>query len=111
LGYNVLLNGNARYTRANQTGLVGFGGDLRQSRQWQAELSAGVFYNRHWLAGLEYRQKPDNLAFAREDDWRSAFIAWFPNKHLAAVIGWAELGDVATLSGQDGWYLSLQGSF
>ena len=110
-GYNLLLNGNARYTRANQGGLVGFGGDLNRSREWQAELSAGVFYNTHWLAGVEYREKPDNLSFAREDDWQTAFIAWFPNKHISAVAAWVDLGEVATLPDQDGWYVSLQGSF
>ncbi|MCP8900014.1 DUF3034 family protein [Gilvimarinus xylanilyticus] len=110
-GYNVLLNGVARYTRANQTGLVGFGGDLNDDHQWQAELSAGVFYNKHWLVGAEYRENPDNLSFAGEDDWQTAFVAWFPNKHIALVAAYVDLGEVATLPDQDGWYLSVQGSF
>jgi hypothetical protein len=38
-----------------------------------AEAGAGVFINRQWLLGAEYRQKPDNLSFAREDDWWDLF--------------------------------------
>ncbi len=30
-GYNLLLNGNLRYSRANEQGLLGFGGDRRDS--------------------------------------------------------------------------------
>lgn len=110
-GYNLLLNGVARYTRANQTGLVGFGGDRNDKREWLGEASAGVFYNKHWLIGAEYRQKPDNLSFASEDDWHTAFIAWFPNKTIAVTAAYVDLGEVATLADQDGWYLSVQGSF
>lgn len=110
-GYNLLLNMNARYTRANQGGLVGFGGDLNSKREWQTEFSGGVFYNKHWLLGVEHRNKPDNLSFASEDDWQTAFVAWFPNKYVTAVAAWVDLGEVATLPSQDGWYLSIQGSF
>ncbi|UTF59190.1 DUF3034 family protein [Gilvimarinus sp. DA14] len=110
-GYNLLVNAVARYTRANQAGLVGFGGDQNDTRQWQAEVSSGIFINRHWLLGAEYRQKPNNLSFAREDDWYTGFLAWFPNKNLSLVAAYADLGEIATLPEQDGWYLSLQGSF
>lgn len=110
-GYNILLNGVARYTRANQIGLVGFGGDKNDKHQWQAETSVGIFLNKHWLLGAEYKTKPNNLSFAEEDDWRTAFIGWFPNKHIALVAAYADLGEVARLPNQDGWYLSLQGSF
>lgn len=109
-GYNLLLNGTLRATKANQTGLVGFGGDKNSEHQLQAELSAGIFLNKHLLIGAEYKQKPDNLSFAAEDDWQTAFVAWFPNKRLAVVAGAVDLGEVATLPNQTGWYLSLQGS-
>jgi hypothetical protein len=61
--------------------------------------------------GLEYRQKPDNLSFAVEDDWSDAFVAWFPNKHVAVVAAWAELGSIATLEDQNGLYLSVHASY
>lgn len=108
---NLLLNGNLRYTKANQTGLVGFGGDKNNSYELLPEVSAGVLVNRHWLVGTEYRQKPDNLSFIKEDDWQTVFVGWFPTKRVALVAAYVDLGEVATFKDQTGWYLSLQGSF
>ncbi len=108
---NLLLNANLRYTNANQTGLVGFGGDKNDDKELLPEVSAGVLLNRHWLLGTEYRQKPNNLSFIKEDDWQTAFIGWFPNKRIALVAAYVDLGEVATFKDQTGWYLSLQGSF
>lgn len=108
---NLLLNANLRYTNANQTGLVGFGGDKNNDKELLPEISAGVLLNRHWLVGTEYRQKPDNLSFIKEDDWQTAFVGWFPNKRIALVAAYVDLGEVATFKHQTGWYLSLQGSF
>lgn len=111
LNRNLLLNANVRYTNANQTGLVGFGGDKNNDKELMTELSAGVLLNKHWLVGSEYRQKPNNLSFIKEDDWQTIFVGWFPNKRLALVAAWVDLGEVATFKDQTGWYLSLQGSF
>ncbi|WP_039915892.1 DUF3034 family protein [Cellvibrio mixtus] len=111
LNRNLLLNANLRYTNANQTGLVGFGGDKNDDKEVIPEISAGVLLNKYWLLGAEYRQKPDNLSFIKEDDWQTAFVAWFPNKRIALVAAWVDLGEVATFKNQTGWYLSLQGSF
>jgi hypothetical protein len=108
---NWLLNATARYTNANQTGLVGFGGDANADRQWMAEASTAVFFNTHWALGAEYRQKPDNLAAIKEDDWQTLFLAWFPSKHFSLVAAYVDLGEVATFKDQTGWYLSAQGSF
>lgn len=108
---NLLLNANLRYTNANQTGLVGFGGDKNDDKELLPEISAGVLLNRHWLVGTEYRQKPDNLSFIKEDDWQTAFVGWFPNKRITLVAAYVDLGEVATFKNQTGWYLSLQGSF
>ncbi|WP_323813336.1 DUF3034 family protein [Cellvibrio sp. NN19] len=110
-GRNLLLNTNLRYTNANQTGLVGFGGDKNDDKELLSEVSAGVLLNRFWLVGAEYRQKPDNLSFVKEDDWQTAFVGWFPNKSIALVAAYVDLGEVATFKNQTGWYLSLQGSF
>ncbi len=110
-GFNLLLNGTIRSTRANQAGLLGFGGDREAGRSLVLEGSAAVLLDPHWAVGLEYRQKPDNLGFAREDDWHDVFVAWFPNKHVAVVAAWADLGSIATLEDQRGAYLSLQVSY
>lgn len=109
-GYNLLWNVTLRSTAANQFGLLGFGGD-RGGRQLETEGSLAVLLNPHLAIGAEYRQKPDNLGFAREDDASDAFLAWFPNKHVALVVSRVSLGSIAGLRDQSGWYLSLQGSF
>lgn len=110
-GRNWLVNGTARYTKANQLGLVGFGGDKNNNAELLAEVSSGVFINKHWLLGAEYRQKPDNLIAVKEDDWHTLFLAWFPNKRISLVAAYVDLGEVATFENQTGWYLSAQGSF
>jgi hypothetical protein len=104
LGRNVFANGTLRWTAAHQTGLLGFD----EQRELVAEGSVGVFLNRHWVIGAEYRQKPDQLQSVTEDDWADVFVGWFPNKRFAAVFAWTELGDIAGLASQSGWYLSLQ---
>ncbi|MEX0603353.1 MAG: DUF3034 family protein [Marinobacter sp.] len=108
---NLLANITVRGTRANQGGLLGFGGDRNDRYEAQVESSLGIFIDRHWLVGAEYRQKPDNLGFAKEDDWWDVFIAWVPDRRLAITAAWVNLGDIAGLEDQQGAYLSLQGSF
>ncbi len=108
---NLLVNATARATKANQGGLLGFGGDRNNGYEVMAEASVGVFVNRQWLVGAEYRQKPNNLSFAGEDDWWDLFVAWVPDRRLAVTAALVNLGDVATLNDQQGLYLSLQGSF
>ena len=110
-GYNLLLNGGVRYSRANELGLLGFGGDRRDRRSVLKEGSLAVLLNRQWAVGVEYREKPDNLNFAGESDWADLFVGYFPNKHLAIVLAYARLGEIATLDNQNGAYLSVQGSF
>jgi hypothetical protein len=110
-GYNVLVNGSLRYSRANETGLLGFGGDRRDRRSLLKEGSVAVLFNPRWAVGVEYREKPDNLSFAGESDWADLFVGYFPNKHVSVVLAYARLGEIATLADQNGTYLSVQGSF
>jgi hypothetical protein len=110
-GYNLLLNGGLRYSRANELGLLGFGGDRRDRRSLLKEGSLAVLLDRHWVIGVEYREKPDNLHFAGESDWADLFLGYFPSKRLAVVLAYARLGEIASLDRQDGAYLSVQGSF
>jgi hypothetical protein len=110
-GYNLLINGGVRYSRANELGLLGFGGDRRDRHSLLKEGSLAVLFNAHWALGIEYREKPDNLSFAGESDWADVFVGYFPTKNLALVLAYARLGEIATLDNQDGVYLSVQGSF
>lgn len=110
-GYPLLFNATLRSTRANQLGLLGFGGDLNSDKKIMFEGSLGVLLRRNLVFGMDYRQKPNNLSFAKEDDWMDYFIAWFPNKHLSITGAWAELGDIANKTDQNGFYISLEGTF
>jgi Protein of unknown function (DUF3034) len=105
-----LLNATLRSTRGNQLGILGFGGDRKDARSLNAELSAAVFVTDELVAGAEYRQKPDNLSAFAEDDYWDLFAAWFPSKHISVTAAYADLGQIAMKTGQHGWYLSLQGS-
>ena len=109
-GRNLLLSGTVRSTEANQLGLLGFGGD-RGGRELVFEGSAAVLLDRNVALGIEYRQKPDNLSFAAEDDWADLFIGWFPDRRYALVAAYADLGDIGGLRGQSGLYINLQGTF
>ncbi|MGM0524886.1 MAG: DUF3034 family protein [Pseudomonadota bacterium] len=106
-----VANVTARRTRANQLGLLGFGGDKTDSAEWVAEASVAAFINRYWAVGVEYRQKPDNLNFAVEQDWRDVFVGYFPSKRVSVVGAYTDLGSIAGLDDQHGWYLSLQAAF
>lgn len=111
LAQGVLVNGTVRWTRANQTGLLGFGGDANDDLEPQFEGSVGWLLSRRLVVGAEYRTKPDNLSFAREDDWFDVYAAYALNKHLSLTAAWADLGSIATFGGQRGLYISLQAGF
>lgn len=107
-GRNIAVDITARYTRANQTGFLGFGSDEEPDRTLQLESSIGLFITPEIAVGLEYRQKPNNFSSIKEDDWYDSFIAWHPNKNISFVLAHINAGDIAGLSDQDGTYLSLQ---
>lgn len=111
LDQSVVLSATARATRANQLGLLGFGGDRNDDYSLQFEGSAGVLVSKRLLVGAEYRSKPDNLGFAREDDWFDVFAAYAVTKNLSVTAAYADLGDIATFEDQRGLYLSIQGGF
>ncbi len=110
-GRDLLLNGVLRATKANQLGLLGFGGDRNDSYRLEPEVSAGLLLDERTAVGIEYRRKPDNLRFAEEDAWADLFIAYFPSKSIGLVAAYTSLGSVATLQHQRGLYLSVQATF
>jgi hypothetical protein len=61
--------------------------------------------------GVEFRQKPNQLAFADEQHWRDAFVAWFVNRQLSVVGGYVDLGDIAGLTNQQGYYLAVEATW
>ncbi len=108
---SVLLNGVVRLTRANQFGLLGYGGPENDDYRAQFEGSAALLVRRDLALGGEFRMKPDNLAFAEEGDAFTVFGAWFPLKHVSLTAAYADLGPIALQGDQRGIYLSLQLGF
>jgi len=111
LDKSLVLSGAARLTRANQFGLLGFGGPNGTARSLQFEGSAAYLLSRHFVLGADYRTKPDNLAFAEEDDAMAAYVVWLPSKHFTVTAAYADLGKIALQGRQRGFYLSLQLGF
>lgn len=111
LDSSLVLDATVRATRANQTGILGFGGDRNNHYQAQFEGSAGYLVTRRLLVGVEYRSKPDNLGFAKESSWGDLFAAYAINNNLSVTAAYADLGEIVTFKRQRGWYLSLQAGF
>ncbi len=105
-GRNVIVDATLRRTRADQFGLLGFGGD-GSGYSWEPEGSAAVFLTDTLLLGAEYRDKPDNLNAFRENAADDVFLAWGPVKNLSLVAAWTDLGRIAGKTTQRGLYVSL----
>lgn len=111
LGQSLLANATVRMTRANQLGILGYGGDQNDKRRPQLEASLAYLLSRNFAVGADYRMKPDNLGFAEEDDALDVFAAYFLSKNASVTAAYADLGDVALQGPQRGVYLSLQLGF
>lgn len=100
LAQSTLVNVTLRATRANQNGLLGFGGTASSRYSLMPEISVAYLINKEWAIGAEYRMKPDKLNPSalgdglREDDWKDVFVAWAPNKHVSLTAAYVDLGRV-----------------
>ncbi len=110
-GRNLLLNATMQATKANQFGLLGFGGDNHDKYQLQPAVSAALMLTDNLLVGAEYRARPNNLSVFKEEDAKDVFIAWFPVKYLSLTAAYVDLGNIADKDNQKAWYLSGQVSF
>jgi len=111
LDKSLLLNGTIRATKANQIGILGFGGDKSDSYKAQFEGSIAYLINRKLAVGIEWRTKPDNLGIAKEEDWYDIFVAWAPSKNVSVVLAYAKLGNIVIRDNQKATYLSVQVGF
>ncbi len=109
LAQSLLVDATLRETRANQFGILGFGGDKDDGYSTQFEGSAAYLFSRNFAVGAEYRTKPDNLSIAREDNAFDVFAAYFLDKNVSLTLAYADLGNIVLHDGQHGIYLSLQG--
>ena len=125
-GKKVVLDATLRATKANQMGVLGFGGGTingNNGYKWRPEISAGVFVADNVVVGAEYRAKPNNISSAvfgiQEKAAWDLFLAYFVNKNMALTAAYANLGQVgpsqaavpAMAKKQDGLYLQLQANF
>ncbi len=111
LSQSLLVNATLRYTKANQIGILGFGGDKNNAYKPEFEGSVAYLLSRNWAIGAEYRQKPNNLGIAKEDNWYDAFVAWAPTKHVSLTLAYADLGNIVIKQKQRGMYASVQVAF
>lgn len=110
-GRNLLLNATVRATKANQTGLLGFSSAGSQNYRYMLESSAALLLTPALAVGVEFRQKPNQLAFAAEEHWRDLFVGWFINRHVSVVAGYVDLGSIAGLAEQQGYYLAVEATW
>ncbi|MBI5722100.1 MAG: DUF3034 family protein [Burkholderiales bacterium] len=120
LAQGVLANLTLRATRANQNGLLGFGGTGESRTRLLPEVSLAWLLRRDLAIGAEWRAKPDNLnpsalgAGLKEGDWADLFVAWAPGKQLSLTLAYVDLGAIVPAvkaRRQRGGYLSAQLAF
>jgi hypothetical protein len=128
LAQSLLVDATVRLTKANQFGLLGFGGPLNDDYRPEFEGSVAYLFSKRFVAGAEYRTKPSNLAkfagvlpIAPEENAWDVFIAYFLNKNASITAAYVNLGHIADVSlaplgvpktleprDQAGAYVSLQ---
>ncbi len=111
LDQSLLVNATLRLTKANQLGILGFGGPRHNGYQPEFEGSLAYLVTRKLAFGGEYRTMPSNLGFTKADDWKTVYAAYFINHNASLTLAYASLGTIATFKNQQGVYLSLQVGF
>lgn len=126
LDKSLLLNATLRMTKANQFGLLGFGGSKNDDYEPELEISTAYLINKKIAIGAEYRMKPNNLVSPalpgavnlKEDDAFDVFVAYAPTKNISVTAAYVNLGNIATVDAvganygrQDAVYLSAQVGF
>lgn len=118
LSRSLLLNVTGRLTKANQYGILGFGGLGGRDQEYkpQFEASAAYLLTRKLAVGGEFRTKSNRLegalggtSFREESAW-DAFVAYAPTRNLSVTLAYAQLGQIA-LRRQNGAYASVQIGF
>lgn len=131
LNHSLLINTTVRFTKANQFGLLGFGGPAHDSYEPQFEGSVAYLFSKRFAVGAEFRTKPNNLTkfagalpIAPEENAYDFFAAYFLTKNISLTAAFVSLGRIADVSlrplgvnrtlephDQTGGYLSLQLAF
>lgn len=118
LSQSLLLNATVRLTKANQYGILGFGGlgGADQAYKPQFEGSLAYLISRKFAVGGEFRTKSNRLegalggtSFREENAW-DVFVAYAPVRNINFTLAYARLGQIA-LARQSGVYGSVQIGF
>lgn len=118
LAQSLLVNVTGRLTKANQFGILGFGGlgGQDQAYKLQLETSAALLLTRKLAVGGEFRTKSNRLegalggsSFREENAW-DVFVAYAPVRNINFTLAYARLGQIA-LARQHGAYASVQIGF
>ena len=113
LAESLVVNAVVRATKANEFGLLGFGGDLKNTYSYKPEGTVAYLLTRHLAVGSEIRTRPHNLAVDDETTAYDVFLGWAPTKNLSLVAAYLNIGGVlGPATGvnrhQDGPYISIQ---
>jgi len=116
LAQSLVVNVAVRATKANEFGLLGFGGDLKNTYSFKPEGTVAYLLTRHLALGSEIRTRPHNLSIDDESTGYDVFAAWAPTKNLSLVAAYLNLGGIlGPATGvnrhQDGPYISVQAGF
>jgi hypothetical protein len=116
LAESLLVNAVVRETKANQFGLLGFGGDRHRGYSTKPEGTIAYLLTRKLAVGGEIRTGPHNLGADDQTNAWTLFAAWTPTRNLSLVAAYLNIGSVlAPVTGvtkhQDGPYLSVQAGF
>lgn len=118
LGQSLLVNTTVRLTKANQYGILGFGGLGGHDQAYKPtfEGSAAYLVTRKLALGSEVRTKSNRLEGAlggtsfKETAAYDVFAAYTLGRNLSVTAAYAGLGHIA-LANQHAAYLSLQAGF
>ncbi len=118
LSKSLLLNATVRLTKANQYGILGFGGLGGKDQDYRPQFEGSVAYllTRKLAIGGEFRTKSNRLegalggtSFREENSW-DVFAAYAVSRNVSVTVAYARLGQIA-LRRQNGAYASLQIGF
>jgi hypothetical protein len=116
LGESLVVNAVIRETKANQFGMLGFGGDRHRGYSTKPEGTVAYLLTRKLAIGGEIRTGPHNLSVDDQGNAWTIFAAWAPTRNLSLVAAYLNIGSVlGPVTGvtrhQDGPYLSVQAGF
>jgi len=116
LAQSLVVNVAVRATKANEFGLLGFGGDLKNTYSFKPEAAVAYLLTRRLALGSEIRTRPHNLSIDDETTGYDVFAAWAPTKNISLVAAYLNLGGIlGPATGvnrhQDGPYISVQAGF